>query len=285
MLQADSDTLSLPELSGRKTYEVDGTLGFSADDFAGFFRGNPSLHTELPNRQVGMSVVSLPYMLRNDDWMTGALFVCLVLLVYAYNKMRHRLRQMTREFFLSSHQHTGSFTVETSAEKSARRYMSFQLCMLGGVMIFGYSQNEFDYHLGQLSPHLLLITYVVGFFLCVLSKRLLMRLVNWVFFPKTQQKAWNDINYYIITVESIVYFPLALVYVYFQIPYEAALALFFFILLILKILLAFKTYHIFFTKSYGLFHLFVYLCALEIMPLLVIWKTLVMLTESWIVKY
>jgi len=285
VLSTRPDTLSLPGLPGRKGYEVTRTQQFDPQQYAGFFRDNTTLHPELPYRSFGESAVSLPYMLRNDNLVTGSLLVCLILLVYAVNKTRRQLVQQTKKFFFAPRQRSRMFAAETSIESSSRRYLYLQLCILGGVMIFAYSQNKYDNFLGQLSPRMLLLTYLAGFFVCILGKRLLISFVNWVLFPKNKQKTWNDIYSYIVSVESIVFFPLALAYVYFQLSYETALSLFIFIFFIIKILLAFKTYYIFFRKSYGLFHLFVYLCALEVMPLLAIWKTLAIVTDSLIVKY
>lgn len=285
MLTAQADTLSLPGLPGRKTYEDVASQEFDPQQYSGFFRGNANLHPELPYHSFGVSAVSLPYMLRNDNLVTGSLLVCLVLLVYAVNKTRRQLLQQTKNFFYPPRRRSSTFIAETSIESSSRRYIYLQLAILGGVMLFGYSQNKFDNFLGQLSPRMLLAIYLIGFFICLLGKQLILSFVNWIFFPKKKQKAWNDIYSYIVSVESIIFFPLALAYVYFQLPYKTAMGIFIFILLSIKILLAFKTYYIFFRKSYGLFHLFVYLCALEVMPLLAIWKTLAIMTESLIVKY
>ena len=276
------DTLSLPGLPGRKPYEALKQMG-RLDD--GFFKDSPMYHPELPYRSQGESAVPLPYMLWRDDWVTGSLLLCLVILVLTINKVRQQLRQQTKDFFFSPKESKGLFAVETSIESRARLFMTFQLCLLGGVMMFAYSQYELDFFLGQLSPRWLLSIYVLSFIVFFILKKAMSAFVNWIFFPKSQQKIWNDNYSYLISVESILFFPLALTFVYFRLPFEKAALIFLFILLIIKILLAFKTYKIFFSKSYGLFHLFAYLCALEIMPLLALWKLLAMVTESLIVKY
>lgn len=276
------DTLSLPGLPGRKPYEAQDRI-VSFDE--GFFKQNPMLHPELPYRSMGESAVPLPYMLRRDDWVTGSLLLCLVILVLNLSKIRQQLRQQTKEFFSTPKETKGLFAVETGVEGRARLFMIFQLCLLGGVMMFAYSQYELNVFLGQLSPRWLLSIYVLSFVAFFILKKIMSAFVNWIFFPKSQQKIWNDSNSYLISVESILFFPLALTFVYFRLPFEKIVWIFLFILLIIKIILAFKTYKIFFSKSYCLFHLFAYLCALEIMPLLALWKTLAIVTENLIVKY
>lgn len=277
------DTLSLPGLPGQKPYEKQSDLNFSFD--SEFIRSSPMYHPELPYRSQGESAVPLPYMLWRDDLVTSGLLLCFLVLVYGINKTRLQLRQQTKDFFFAPREHTGLLAVETGIESRVHLFMVFQLCLLGGLMMFAYSQYELNVFLGQLSPRWLLGIYASSFLLFFIVRRILSAFINWIFFPKSQQKIWRDSYSYLISVESILFFPLAMTFVYFRMSFEKIIWIFLFILLIIKILLAFKTYRIFFAKNYGLFHLFAYLCALEFMPLLALWKTLAIVTESLIVKY
>ncbi|MBP5515023.1 MAG: DUF4271 domain-containing protein [Bacteroidaceae bacterium] len=277
------DTLSIPGLPGRKPYEAqnDRIIDFNQ----GYFSNKAMFHPELPYRSMGKSAVPLPYMLLRDDWVTGGLLLCFVMLVLSINKMRKHLRQQSKDFFFPPREKPGLLAVETGSESRARLFMLFQLCLLGGIIMFAYSQHELNFFLGQLSPRWLLGIYVISFIAFFILKLALERLVNWVFFPKFQQKIWNDSYSFIISVESILFFPLAITFVYFSFQFEKIAIIFLFILLIIKILIAFKAYRIFFPKFHCLLHLFAYLCALEIMPLLALWKSLAILTEHLIVKY
>ena len=277
------DTLSIPGLPGHKPYEAqsDRIIDFNQ----GYFSNKAMFHPELPYRSFGKSADPLPYMLWRDDWVTGGLLLCFVILVLTVNKMRHHLRQQSKDFFVAPREKTGLLAVETGSESRARLFMLFQLCLLGGIFMFAYSQHELHFFLGQLSPRWLLGIYVVSFIAFFVLKFMLGKFINWIFFPKSQQKIWNDSYSYIISVESILFFPLALTFVYFRFPFEKIAIIFLFILLIIKILVAFKAYRIFFPKFHCLLHLFAYLCALEIMPLLALWKSLAILTEHLIVKY
>ena len=276
------DTLSIPGLPGHKPYESPDTL-VSYEE--GFFKNNPMLHTELPYRGMGRSAVSVPYMLSRDDLVTSSLLLCFLILVYVINKTRRQLIQQTKDFFFAPKEHNGLFAVETSIESRARLFVIFQLCLMGGLLVFAYAQYRLDFFLGQLPPRLLLGIYVGSFVVYFVLKRILNSFINWIFFPKSQQKLWNDSNSYLISVESLVFFPFALIFVYFNLPFEKSIWMFLILLLIIKILYAFKTLTIFFPKSYGLFHLFAYLCALELMPLLALWKLLAIVTENLVVKY
>ena len=277
------DTLCIPGLKGEKPYEAQ--EGHIIDFSQGFFHSKPMFHPELSYRSQGMSATPVPYMLWRDDLVTGSLLVCLILLVRSFNNIRHKLHQQAKDFFFAPREKSSLFAVETSIELHSRSILILQLCLMGGLFMFAYAQYQFNFFLGQLSPRWLLGIYVSSFIGFFIVKRILNGFVNWIFFPKSQQKLWKDCYTFLISSESIVFFPLLLIFIYFRIPFEKAALIFVFILLIFKILLAFKTYHIFFPKSYCLFHLFTYLCALELMPLLALWKSLAIVTESLIVKY
>lgn len=156
---------------------------------------------------------------------------------------------------------------------------------MGAVAMMAYSQHQYNAVEHITTPYILLALYAASLMLMFIVRRIMTGFVNWVFFPKSQQKLWHDTYSYLISIEAIAFFPLLLVYVYFGTPFEKTVIFFFIILLIIKILLAFKVFRIFFNKTYCLFHLFAYLCALEIMPLLALIKLLAIVTETLIVKY
>ena len=174
---------------------------------------------------------------------------------------------------------------KTSIENYTRKITIILLSLLGGLAIFAYAQHTFDFFFVQLSPHMMMGLYVVSLLAMFAVKRIMSSLVNWIFFPKSQQKTWNDACAYLNYVEVLLFFPLLIIYIFFIATFEKTITLFLFILLSIKFLLTFKAYNIFFSKSYGVLHLFAYLCALEIMPLLALWKLLAIMTENLIVKY
>ena len=275
------DTLSLPGLPGRKPYESDNRIiNFGSD----FFKGSPLLHPELPARNQGVSATPLPYALSNDNLVTSGLLICMLMLIFVVNKTRRQLRQQSKEFFVAPRQHNGLFAVETNIEGWAHIFTVLELSLMGALTMFAFSQYELNLFLGQISPRWLLGVYLASFLAFFAVKRMLTRFINWVFFTPFQQQLWSEINSYMLTAECILFFPLLLTFVYFRLPFAKTGFMFLGILILTKILLAFKARQIFFPKIYGFLHLFAYLCALEIMPLLALWKTLDIVTENLIVK-
>lgn len=260
-------------------------MEFRPDLVDGFFHDNTLLHPELPYRTWGQAAEPRPYSLQRDDIVVGALLIALCILIYCFNKTKQQLKQQTKDFFFATREHKSLFPVETSIENYTRKITIILLSLLGGLAIFAYAQHTFNFFFVQLSPHMMMGLYVVSLLAMFAVKRIMSSLVNWIFFPKSQQKTWNDACAYLNYVEVLLFFPLLIIYIFFIAPFEKTVTLFLFILLSIKFLLTFKAYNIFFSKSYGVLHLFAYLCALEIMPLLALWKLLAIMTENLIVKY
>ena len=258
---------------------------FHPELYSGFFAGSQFLHPELTCQTWGESSAPVPYQMSQDDVVTAILLICAAILIFSFNKIRTLLSRQTRNFLLQPREHTGLFAVETSIEAHSRMFMVMVLSAMGGVAMMGYSQAQFNVEQHIITPHLLLAVYSVSFLLMFTMRRIMTGFVNWVFFPKSQQKIWKDTYSYLISIEAIAFFPLLLIFVYFGLSFEKSITFFIIILLIIKILLSFKAYQIFFNKSYCAFHLFAYLCALEIMPLLALCKLLAIVTETLVVKY
>jgi hypothetical protein len=108
--------------------------------------------------------------------------------------------------------------------------------------------------------------------------------VHWVFFTKEQRAEWNKHFSLLILVECLFLFPFSLVLLFASLPvYEVALSAII-VFIFLKILFLFKVKTIFFPSFYGSLYLFMYLCALEGLPLLVLWSTLDTVSHGLISK-
>ncbi|MCD8304347.1 MAG: DUF4271 domain-containing protein [Prevotellaceae bacterium] len=278
------DTLSIPGLPGRKTYEM------RAEDIEpvytlGFFKENPLLHPELRIREHGYSAVPVPYMLWRDDWVTGILLLCFVLLVFIVNRARHQFLLQARNFFYTPQSVETPFAKDITFEGRTVLFMTILLCLLGVFMSYAYSQYTLDLFLSQLSPYLLLSIYLGCFVAYFVLKRIAYGFVNWIFFTKAQRKLWTDACSFVLSIECLLLFPSVLVFVYFNLSIAHIASALIFILFIAKLLLSFKCYSIFFRGFHCTLHYLVYLCTLEIVPLVALWQSLTFITGNLIIEY
>ena len=221
---------------------------FCPEQYCGFFSGNPMLHTELPYQSQYLSAIPLPYRLCRDDMVSGSLLLCLFMLVYIVKKKHRQLVQQMRDFFYSPRERNGLPAVETGIEARSRLFTVCLLSLMGGLLMFIYTQQDLHIVLGEMSSRQLLAIYVGSLLLFFAVRHMTSRFVNWIFFPKSLQKQWNENYFLLFSVESLLLFPLLLASVYFILPFEKLICFFFLSYLLLKSYLLLRLTTSFFIK-------------------------------------
>lgn len=265
-------------VSGNDSCEAGSTR--ETDFTQGFFHRNPLMHTEVPYRSPWHRIERIPYRLTDDNLVIGSLLLYLVILAAVIVNSRHRLAQQAKDFFFTQKEQPMHQTAETGFERYVYPLSIGLLCLVGGLFTFAYVRHELGMLPDPLSDWQLLAAYAGCFAGYFVIKWLFSRFINWIFFSKSQQKSWTSNNRFLFIVESISFFPLVTIAVFLQIPFEKSILISLCVVLIVKILLSFKTQNIFFPKIYGCFHLFAYLCTLELMPIACLWKVLALVTRN-----
>lgn len=282
-LSTRPDTLEIPGLKGRSPYPAVSDLPSPYD--GGYFHGNPMLHRELLITPSGIAAEPIPYRVVNDNLLTVLLIFSFIIMTRLYAKLRPFVRQQLHDFLFPPHGQAKVVTNPSSYEKYCSAFIIVLLSIIGGIIFFGYAQYSQDIFLGQLSPYFLLTVYS-GVLLCYfMLKSMMYSFVNWVFFDKTKILHWRLSNRFVLITETWLLFPTLLVIVYFNLSVHLATLMFVSVLVFVKMLLIYKEIQIFFPKFSVFLHLFVYLCALEVMPLVAIWALMTQITENMIVKF
>lgn len=226
----------------------------------------------------------VPYQLSSDDLVVSTLLLCLLLLIVVVAHSHRQLSQQAREFFYPPKERKKHFAEKTGFENYAPLLVVSQLCFMGALLAYGYARSQWHVFFMPLTPWMLLGAYLVCFLAYFLFKQIISSFVHWVFFPKSQQNVWWENALFLFSVESILFFPLLTIFIFIDIPVQKIVVIFAIFLLIVKILQTFKIQRIFFPKFYGCLHLFAYLCALEIVPLMLLVASLTWMTEILTVK-
>ena len=107
-----------------------------------------------------------------------------------------------------------------------------------------------------------------------LLKAMLYTIVNWVLFDSKRNKQWIRSFLFISSAEGILMFPIMMMKGYFDIPIESAAIYVAIVLTIIKILTFYKCFIIFFSRIVVKLQIILYFCALEMVPLLLVWSIL-----------
>lgn len=258
----------------------------------GYFQDAPWTHPERPYRQHGFSGTPLPYSPGNDAGLSALVFFCIILFILTLRDVKRNFLRATKSFFFLS-LHT-SDTDDRSADRGKGRgkdrrtraafAMGALMCLLGGTGVFAYFCAEGKVQADGIRPYV-----YAGVYAGLLAGYMLFRLcacsfVHWVFFGKPQTTVWNKTNYYIVNLEGLLCIPALTLTLFGSIPMRAAVLYLLTAVCLCKMLSFYNTFRIFFCKVHGLLHLFVYLCTLEITPLLALVKALASVTLGLTIK-
>jgi len=251
----------------------------------GFFQGNPLMHPEVKVGQTGFEGIPRAYQLWRDNWVVLFVLVCFVLLALIQKRIRRQIIPQAKEFFFPSKNITRKEKREGNYEQLIPLLMALILSVMGGLGVFMYTQRHLHLFLGQISPYVLIGIYIGIWILYFSLKSLLSTFINWIFFDKTKREAWRKSYFFLFIIESFFFFAVIISTIYLNLSPAIPLWIILSIGLVIKILLLYKTFLIFFPKFYGTLHLIVYFCTLEIMPLLAVFKVLIRVTDELIVKF
>lgn len=217
----------------------------------------------------GVAGDPVPYTIAGDSLVTSVLLFCFVIATITIAQAGHFLERQFKSFFRTQREGTTVIT-ETSNELRFLFFLVAQTCMLLALVLFICS-HDFARESFAIAHYQILGLFTavnMGYFIV---KFLLYSIVDWVFFDRKKNIQWMKSFLFIISMEGILLFPIVLLFAFFHISVESAVIYTLLVVLIAKILSFYKTYIIFFAKNAAILQSFLYFCALELMPLGILW--------------
>ena len=206
----------------------------------------------------------------DDLWMVG-LLACTFVLAAVFSDRKRYFAHLLREFFLPRERAVeGTRTTSVVYMRAGLYLVAFSsLSLLLSICASSLSEVA----QGHAALWLWAGGGVAAFYLL---KLLLFAATNRIFFDYSTTATWEQ-NYAGWTILSAI--PLYLlcgVALFFNLPSHTILLLLGIVGGLLEICLFYKAFHIFSAKKHGILQIFVYLCTLELMPLLAAAKALVL---------
>lgn len=239
-------------------------------------------YTEQPVNLPGIAGDPLPYRLRNDVFITSTLLLSLFFALFIISRSLHVFILQIKDFFYNKDRNE-TIMLNRDSEMKTQTYVNLLSCFLLSIVFFNYSEYALPDVFNRISPYKLLLLDIAVFAFYFLSKMIAYRITNWTFFPQQNIIQWNNAYNLMSLVKALMFFPIALIVVYFDIPMNLTLWITSFVILCFEILAIFKAKQIFFSYNFGIIHLFLYFCTLEFTPLILLWATLVLSNELTIV--
>lgn len=227
-----------------------------------------------PVRGSGVAGDPVPYTVRNDDMITGLLIACFILVAVALSNSRRFIIRQLKDIIYVRHSEDSAIT-ETSSEVRFQGFLILHTCLQLAIFQYFYTLNYIGDTFILESQYQLIAIYFAMFAGYFIVKGLLYQAVNTVFFGSKKNLHWMKSMLFIISTEGVVFFPMVMLQVYFDLPVQNVVVYFIAVLIFVKMLTFYKCYFIFFRRAGGFLQIILYFCALEIVPMAAFWGALV----------
>lgn len=235
------------------------------------------LHEEVPWTPNGIAGDPVDYQFRNDDYVTSLILLSFFIMAWVIASSWKFLRGQFKDFFYTR-ERPNLFTEREDTVLRGRLFLILQTCFLIAIVFFTVSRTYLPEVFVQVSPYLLLGSAAgvsMGYYVAKLT---VYNIVNHTFFSPAKCKLWNDAYLTSVLVTGCALLPVTLMAVFLDVPYTYTILVCVLLLSVIKSLLLYKCYCIFFNTLLGGVHLFLYLCALEIIPLGIFAASLVLVS-------
>ena len=205
----------------------------------------------------------------NELWMVGIL-ACAFVLGAVFSDRKRYYARLLRDFFLPRER-----AVEgTRTSTVAYMRMGMYLVGLSSISLLVAMALDGSFVMVGHGGLWALVGGVVALF--YLLRVLLFAATNRIFFDSSTTALW-EYSYAAWTIlSSVPLYLLCVLVLFFNVSSRFIFLLLGIEVVILEICLLYKAFHIFSSKKYGILQIFVYLCTLELMPLLMAGKALVL---------
>ncbi len=249
----------------------------------GFFSQDAMLHPELTGNQFGVAGDPVPYSILHDDIITGLLLFCFVTYVIAFSKTKTFLTRQFKNFFYQSR---GTTEInETANEIRFQIYLVALTAIMLALLFYFYTLRYIGTTFVLQSPYQLILIFLGIILVWLLTKIVLYSLVNDIFFNTKNNVQWIKTLLFIYTLEGALLYPAVITWAYMGMLEKNVIIYAVFVFILVKILTFYKTYSIFFVRNVVRLQIILYFCALEIVPLVALWSSLVLMANNLKINY
>lgn len=237
-----------------------------------FFSKDSLLHPELRGGRQGVAGDPIPYTIAGDNLITGLLLLCIIITLTAIRYSYQYFFRQAKRFFYVVHKNTSEIS-ETRGEFHMQLFLVGQASLLFSMM-FMLLTREKDNYTFTVEYYEMIGIYALIFLGYFFLKFILYQIVDLTFFDGKKNKQWKHSFLLLISLESILLIPLVLFAAFFNLTVHTGIIYTISLLVLIKLLTLYKTFIIFFKQTSVFLQIILYFCALEIVPLSLLWSGL-----------
>ncbi|GAE16877.1 DUF4271 domain-containing protein [Bacteroides pyogenes] len=241
-------------------------------------------YKSVQERKPGFEGAPLPYSPRMDDAVALTLLACFFLTSIVLAHGKKFLAAQVSTFFLHR-ERTTIFATSTSTEVRYLVALVVQTAVLAGVAAFDYFHIVRPVLMERIPPLLLLGVYAGSCLLYVLLKWVVYMFLGWIFFDKNKTGIWLESYFALVYYFGFALFPYVLFLIYFELDLSKLVVFGAIIFFFTKILMLYKWIKLFSHQITDVFLLILYFCALEIVPCLLLYQSMVQINNLLLIKF
>lgn len=207
---------------------------------------------------------------RNDDWIIIPFLFVLILLIYISINFYHRSIQAIKAPF--SKRSMSQLERDGNIFKETLKYPIYLIEIISMSILLFQTIHYFTMGLDIGYPSYKIFIFIfIGYFIFIFIKNQFLNLLAYIFNTSEETYAYNVEGFLLIGVGSVIIIPLIFAYQYTQIATFLFIAITFIILLMAyKLIKGFQIWG----RTQHYFKIFAYLCTVEVLPYLLIAKTI-----------
>lgn len=249
-----------------------------------YFKNDSLYHPEIEAARRGMAGDPRPYRQADDDILSSSLLAILIITILSVSHLRHFFAIELKEFFAPNREMEIRQT-QTSSEKILQIILSLITPITYALVFFNYAQEYISSTFLPSSEYVVMGIFITETISIYLIQHLLYMWVNNTFFYDCDLLKWNDSKLLVHCISGTLMMPVLLLNVYFGLSLNITLILIGIVLFFCQMLLFYKAFYIFFEKNTLKLQIFLYLCMLEIIPIVVLWEVLSLTANNLTITY
>ncbi len=219
-----------------------------------------------PETSAGMQAVPTPYRPGNDNLMSSVLMASVVMALVALAFSGQFVLRMAKNFFFAENTRTTAVP-DTAVELRNQGLLVVFTCLMLTAVYYCYSMVGDAVSYRMLPRHALLAVDLAVIASYFLLKATVYQFVNWVFFDRKKNEQWNKSQLFLTAMEGLALAPVVLLLIFGDMTMRTALFLVVIVIFLVKMCTFYKCYLIFFQRFGAFLQIFLYFCALELIPL------------------
>ncbi len=231
-----------------------------------------------------MTSNAIPYNFLSDNAMMLLFVLNIIGMAYVFMMNGSNILERAKSMFYHGKQ-SNPYTDRTHITKICNLLLYLQLFFYCSIIAFGDMQYSTPYYVGK-TPYIVLAAFYLLAAIALLAKRVLYDLCNATLFSEEVAREWRQSYFFTIKLSGFILFPLVVCIIFikdFSKTYYTIYLIF--ALLIYTAVVISSAIKIIFKKKCFYLDIFLYLCALELLPIAILWRTIHVINAFLIIKF